>query len=341
MISLNNPPGKPYTSLLHGQQVRLGEAVQIKGDKERREQVEHSLEVMIREKLQDAEQKVQAMLAQASQQAQEIIEEAEKQAQALVQEGQAQCEAIQNKAYIQGYEDGVEKGHAEAMAEVESETVSLLMGAQTMVEGALQAKQRVLQSFQQQALQLVIYVAQKVLHQELNASPEKLMTLIEEAVQALYLNGKIQVVVSAETLASIRQFSQTTEQALERMNRFEWVGDPKLTLDQVYVITEEARFELTPSVQAAQLLEPLAGQLPLSAENESDLEQAEEVADWREKEEAVISEDPFEGLLDDPPDVSSPEFISLEDLVFETVDENENNENEEGEAPLTEEEPRS
>ncbi len=261
---INQPVTHPRTeSRVFGEKVTVGEPFQIRGDAELREQVENSLELMAKQRLLEAENKAEKIIKEAEEQAKTLLEKSNAQAREMISLAEGQVDQIKESAYEQGFKTGFQEGYTDATEQVGAETRDLLQGVQTMVDGAYEAEKRVLKDFEKHALQLVRHVVQKVLRRELQDAPETVLGMIEQAIEGLYLSGKVRVVVSAQTIQELREFSAKTEEALDIMSRFELVADPALDLHQIYIVSQEGSFELTPDVQTQQLLAPLEKALEL------------------------------------------------------------------------------
>src|SRR5690606_11815501 len=146
---------KFYGTRLRSHHVQVGEAFEVSGDKEHRAQVERSLELMVQQKLQEADAQAQALLAKASAQAEALTTQARQQADAMIAEAQSQRDTIRGEAYQEGCEAGFAQGYQDATDQVAQETMSLLSGAHAVAEQAYQLEARVLKNFQPNALQLV------------------------------------------------------------------------------------------------------------------------------------------------------------------------------------------
>lgn len=307
---------------VYGEQVQVGEPLQLKGDADLREQVERSLEVLAKQRLLDAENEAQQLVAdiqaKAQAEAEQRVADAQAQARSLVDTAQAEADGIRQAAHEEGFKTGFQEGYADATQQVEQETVSLLEGAQLLVEGAYQAERRVLKEFDQHAVALIRHLVLKILDRELSDSPDVLMSLVHRAVDSLYMSGKVRVVVSAQVIQSLREFSAKVEQSLDEAQRFEFVADPALAPDQVFITGQEGSFELTPSTQLEQLLAPVASavslprpeasQRPVEASESIDLGAADQAQALAEESLASATDDdtlprpPSEPLEQTPPE---------------------------------------
>lgn len=269
-----SPPKPPASSSsrIYGNRVSVGAPVSIEGDPGFRDDLESSLTVLTQTRLLEAEAQAKALVEKMHRQAYdevtELKEKAEAEAKQKVEQAQGEADGIREAAREEGFKAGFQEGYDEANAQVEQETVGLLQSAQLLVEGAHLAEKRVLKNFEKHAVTLVEHVVARILGDTLHEddAPAKILHLIETGVENVYLTGKVKVVVSAHILHDLRMFSRTSAEALETMSRFEFVADPLLTAQQIYVIGQEARFDFTPTNQAKQLLAPVGKHLDLPRE---------------------------------------------------------------------------
>ncbi len=243
--------------------VKIGEALEISGAHDRNEHIERTLDRLKKDRLKQADRECQQLLARAGEEAAELVGMAKQKAEAIIQEAENKHEAVLNQGYQDGEAAGYKKGYEDGRQQAQEETVLLLESARTLLEGAYEAQHRVLKNFRHNAADLVAYITQKVLHRELHESPESILAMIEAAADALNLTGRIKVVVSVDTLRFLKEYSRETASALESLNRFDLEADPMLDLHEIYVLSEEGNFILTPQKQAEELLAPLEKHLEL------------------------------------------------------------------------------
>jgi flagellar assembly protein FliH len=295
-------------SRLKGDHIQVGRSFQLNDNKEREEQE-------AREIILQAEQQARLIIGQAKVQAARLLDSAKKEAETIV----GQSEACREEARQQGYNEGAESGYEVGLLKAQEETVRLLEGAQSILESAYQAEKQVLKAFQENASTLIRHVAEKILHQALTDDPEALFKMVEGAMESLHLSSKVRVVVGAETLERIQKHSTKTGRALSQMTRFEFVGDSQLDHMEIYILSTEGNFNLTPAVQVEKLLTPLTRSLPIEPPGES----SQTGATPEEILEALTMEDPINSSLPEASIPMSSEEIEamLEDLSSPLEDE--------------------
>jgi flagellar assembly protein FliH len=261
----DDPAARPTLAKhrLFGDAVSVGEPVQIQGDAELRQEIHTSLEMLAKQRLLEAEDEANVLLSKAKKEAAALLEKANAQVKEMLAQAQSQVDQIRDNAHEEGFKAGFQEGYADATEQVSQETVELLRGANTLVDGAYQAEKLVLKQFEQQALAIISHVVRKILRRELADSPETLMGMIQQAIDSLYISGKVQVVVNPTILQDLREFANATQQAVDGMNRFEFIADAGLDPFQIFIIGQDGCFDLSPLAQLEQLTSALEPQLQL------------------------------------------------------------------------------
>lgn len=248
---------------LFGEQVAVGEPVRIQGDADLRREIETSLEVLAKQRLIEAEDEANALLAKARSDAAVLLEKANAQARELLTQTNAQVDEIRNVAHEEGFKAGFQEGYADATEQVERETVDLLRGANTLLDGAYQAEKLVLKQFEPQAMSMIRHLLHKILRREVADSPETLMAMVSQAVESLYMSGKVQVVISPLVIHELREYAASISDALGGMERFEFIADPGLDQFQIFIVGQEGCFDLSPLTQAEQVMAAIEPHLQL------------------------------------------------------------------------------
>ena len=261
----DDPAARPTLAKhrLFGDAVSVGEPVQIQGDAELRQEIHTSLEMLAKQRLLEAEDEANVLLSKAKKEAAALLEKANAQVKEMLAQAQSQVGQIRDNAHEEGFKAGFQEGYADATEQVSQETVELLRGANTLVDSAYQAEKLVLKQFEQQALAIISHVVRKILRRELADSPETLMGMIQQAIDSLYISGKVQVVVNPTILQDLREFANATQQAVDGMNRFEFIADAGLDPFQIFIIGQDSCFDLSPMAQLEQLTSALEPQLQL------------------------------------------------------------------------------
>jgi len=251
---------------LYGDQIAVGEPIQLKGNTELERDIHSSLEIIAQERLMEVEAEAKSLLIRAKEEAGKLLEKANAQAKAMIDQAQGEVDSIRENAHEEGFKTGYAEGYTDATAQVSQETQELLVGAQTLAEGAYLAEKQVLKHFESRAVELIRHIVRQILRREMHDSPAIVMGMVERAVSSLYLSGKVQVVVSAQVIHDLRHFATETAQSLDGMSRFEFIADPALDRDQIYIVGQDACFDLSPDTQLEHMLTAIEPQFELPRE---------------------------------------------------------------------------
>lgn len=239
---------------LYGDQVAIGETFHLEGNSELKRDIQSSLEIIAQERLLEVETQAKSLLIRAKSEAAKILGQANAQAKEMLEQAQGQVDSIRETAHEEGFKTGYSEGYNDATAQVTQETLELLAGAQTLVDGAYQAEKRVMKHFESRALELIRHIVRRIIDREMTESPATVMWMVEQAMTSLYISGKVQVVVSAQVIHELRGYAAETDKAVDAMNRFEFIADPALDRHQIFIIGQDNCFDLSPETQLEHLL---------------------------------------------------------------------------------------
>jgi flagellar assembly protein FliH len=256
-------PNAHGSSRIYGNRVAVGEPLHLQGDPAFRNELEASLAAITQARLLETEAQCEQLIQAAQAQSEEISEKAAQEATALIAQAQSEETELRESAHEQGFKEGFEEGYADGRKAAENEAITILESAQTLVQGAYLAEQRVLKEFEPQALALIAHVLKRILGEHFTENPEAWLALLECGLDSLYLSSKVKLVLSAQLLHEIKAYSAKSEAALATLSRFELVPDALLSAQQLYVVGQEGCFDLSPNNQAKQLLNPLENHLSL------------------------------------------------------------------------------
>ncbi|MBY0449349.1 MAG: hypothetical protein K2X01_01825 [Cyanobacteria bacterium] len=273
-------PNNQYPTRVNRQSVQVGQTFAVEGAEDYREQIQKSIANQRDQAIRDLRNELNAFREQAkaevAAQVQQLIEEAQAKALHLVEQAEAQRDQICEDAYNQGEQAGFAKGYDDGTARAEAEAVELLQSARVVLHGAYQAKERILKRFEPDAIGLIQTLCRTILNQAVQDSPEALVTMTSRALEVLNLTGRVKVVVSQSTLKAIREYSSETQEGLDALQRIEWIDDPQLGPTDIYVLSEEGHYILTPEKQLETLCAPLPKALkPAFTEERARLETLE------------------------------------------------------------------
>ena len=157
----------------------------------------------------------------AHEEARRILEKAQAHARKIVEEAQAEEETLRLAAEQKGYQEG--------LAEWESR-IAALAGE----------SERLLQEAKPQLIQLAMRIAEKILRRHLDETPDAILPMIEEALEAGrgHRAGQLLLKVHPEDLPAVESYRERLLGADPRWKSLELITDEKLARGGCSIETE-------------------------------------------------------------------------------------------------------
>ncbi|WEG11234.1 flagellar assembly protein FliH [Pullulanibacillus sp. KACC 23026] len=148
--------------------------------------------------IEGAKSQADAILEQARQQASAIEAETEEKMNRWWEESQQNLETRSIEAEQKGYEDGLQKGKAEARRILEAEYQGKITHAQQVLEQAFEQKEAIISEAETFLLELSTVIAGKIVKQELTEHPDKYVELIQQHILRFKEKESISVCIHPE-----------------------------------------------------------------------------------------------------------------------------------------------
>ncbi|MEW9667634.1 FliH/SctL family protein [Ammoniphilus sp. 3BR4] len=172
------------------------------------------------EMLLEAKREAEEVLVQAKQEAETIIQQALEETQLIYQKAQEEIEdwwterrqedeALQREAVDDGYRQGFQQGHAQGYESAWEEQQAAIDKTRKILEEAQTAKERWIQESEPVIMEIALAVAKKVIMEELSLYPEKMLSMVQEALKKVQEVDKITICVGPENYMFLEgQYSQ-------------------------------------------------------------------------------------------------------------------------------------
>jgi flagellar assembly protein FliH len=204
-------------------------------------------EIQAKQLLTQAQAQAQQMIEEAQQQAQQILAAAEERAQRIVvEEGQQQRDAILQQAQEEGFRAGLSQG----IAQMREEMAAHVYVAEQVFERALEAQQSVIFKHRFQLANLIRYLVQTILGEELKTTPDQVLNLLERAVRQLQVTGEAKIAVSYDVFQLLQEHCAEAIAQLSANRRVIIQPDPTCTGYDMYLFGTEAMYAISPESQA-------------------------------------------------------------------------------------------
>jgi flagellar biosynthesis/type III secretory pathway protein FliH len=151
----------------------------------------------------------------------------------------AQAEDIKQSAH----EEGLREGKNEGLGQLQSH----IHEAFKMIDQANLERKKIIEQANQDILALSIQMASKIVHTEINARPEVLMNILQEAANKISDRDQVTVKVSAQDFEFIKSQREQVEDLIDGVKKLNIVADKKVGPGGVIIETQmgyvDARLE--------------------------------------------------------------------------------------------------
>jgi len=119
----------------------------------------------------------------------ELVDRARREAAEIVNEAERRRQEIVEQARSEGYEVGKRAGYEEGLRRGEEEASTLVARARALLDAAAEAHEMLLRGSREQAARLAARVAEQIVGRELEAEPDLVLSLVDQAVTRLLSAG--------------------------------------------------------------------------------------------------------------------------------------------------------
>ncbi len=190
-------------------------------------------------------QELQGQLIELQKQIDEEKNQAQQEIESWWSSKQQELESISEQMYQdaqrQGYEHGYQKGLEDNRLEFEGK----LETANQIIEDAYLEKERIIKDSEPFLLDLGMRIAEKIIVQELNQSPETTKGIIANALQQVEERGLITLQVSAEDYELITPYKDELRLHLEGDSDLKILLDHKLNKGSCMIHTPNGSYNIT------------------------------------------------------------------------------------------------
>lgn len=194
-----------------------------------------------------------AAFIQAEAEAERLLFQARAEAEAIRKE----AEAWRERALEEARQAGYQAGYAEGLSEGERIARDMREEASRVLQEALKTREEVLRSIEEEAIELALEIARKVIHQEVKASGDMVLAIARDALQEVISGKSYKLRVSPADAVTVREHKGELEGLLPGGATLQVVSEEDLSPGGCIVETEEERLEATVEGQFEEIAEAL------------------------------------------------------------------------------------
>lgn len=193
------------------------------------------------------------MSARAEQYLASVREEAKK----IVEAAHREAETVRQQARVAGQADARRDAEAALQASFAAQTATALPALQAAAAELVQARQRWVHQWNNNAIQLSAAIAARIVRRELARNPQITIDLVTEALQLAAGEANIQLRLNPQDVAALGEQVQAAVKAVESAGVAEILPDPEVTRGGCRVVTRFGVIDQQLETQLARIEEEL------------------------------------------------------------------------------------
>ena len=150
----------------------------------------------------------------------------------IISDAEKQAIDIKESAQKNGYDEGFEKGYydglAKAKSEIEQKFSSLITNLQSIVTSAMEEKNKIINSAEDDIVELSAAIAKKVINNEISINKNSIINLVKEAIKKLEDKEKIIIYAHPSDLELIKSHRDEFKELVDTIDTLHIIPDELL-----------------------------------------------------------------------------------------------------------------
>lgn len=207
---------------------------------------------------------LEELISEASARGKQIIKEAEEKAVEILKQASeaaaaksAEVEALQNQALENGYAEGYQRGYDDGINEAKREINETMKALGALAGSAFRVKKEIIDSAENEMIELSTLVAEKIIRQHLEVRPEAMQEIIKGAIDQLKDKEEIKIIVNPKVTQNLYEFVEGLKETVKGLKNIRIVEDRTIPQDGVIVESPESRIDARLETQIRELTRAL------------------------------------------------------------------------------------
>jgi flagellar assembly protein FliH len=162
------------------------------------------------------------------------IKEIQEQAEAILRKAREEKESIEMEAYTKGLEQGQAQGQMMAVKKIEP----LMTTLSKAVDDLKRVRQQIIEKHQDQVMEILFLIAEKIIHRQIQLSPEIVLETVKEAARYLTETDEIRLRLHPSDFEYLRDIERLLSKHLSGNMEIHFVEDATLDRGGIVIDTE-------------------------------------------------------------------------------------------------------
>jgi flagellar assembly protein FliH len=162
------------------------------------------------------------------------IKEIQEQAEAILRTAREEKESIEMEAYTKGLEQGQAQGQMMAVKKIEP----LMATLSKAVDDLRRIRQQIVEKHQDQVMEILFLIAEKIIHRQIQLSPDIVLDTVKEAARYLTETDEIRLRLHPSDFEYLRDIERLLSKHLSGNMEIHFVEDSTLDRGGIVIDTE-------------------------------------------------------------------------------------------------------
>lgn len=215
------------------------------------------------------------ILISTQKQAEEILNAANAEAARIIDEAQTQVQETLQQSREEGFQTGYKTGYDESFKKIQEDFIRQIKSIDMIAQSAYKVKKEIISSSELEILQLTIAIAEKIVKQQLETSPETILSIVRAVIHELKDKEEIKIIVNPVHVEYLYNFSEELKNSINGLESVKIIKDKTIPIDGIIVESGESRIDARLETQIAQITKHLlneAAENPTFAEIPKEIE---------------------------------------------------------------------
>ncbi len=242
--------------------VQLGKSMFLENKK-----IDFSLEENFSPEEKEELERKKHKIKEAQEKAAEIlksVEKAQKQAEeelkTQIQNRLADIENLKQQSIEQGYAEGFQKGYDEGINQAKQEAGDKIEAVNTISSATFRIKKEIINSAEKEIIELSTAIAEKILRQKLELSPEFMQEIIKSAIEQLQDKEDIKIIVNPSLTSILYEFAEELKDQIMGLKSIKITEDRTVPPDGVIVESRGSRIDGRLETRLAEIVKNLTSE---------------------------------------------------------------------------------
>lgn len=171
---------------------------------------------------------------------------------------------IEEQAYSEAYQLGLDEGKKEAFLAAEKEISEKLKDLGSLIETIKHLKTQLVQYNEASIMKLIYYFASRIAMFEIAQNPNAIISVVREATRMAQGDEKIKVLVSPSDFQFLEDLQKETKRELDFLKGIEFKEEPDIEAGGCVVQTNYGEVDAQIKARVDQLFEAIKDTIPMS-----------------------------------------------------------------------------